>query len=127
MLWCVCLFNYADRQAIYSVFPLLKSEMKLSDIQLGIVGGSFMWVYAAALPFDDDSFDLVVCQFGVMFFPDKVKGNSEARRVLRNGGRYLLVVWDSVDQRLNRRPVWIEKAEPVPLGDILLHHVDKKG
>ena len=51
MLWCVCLFNYADRQAIYSVFPLLKSEMKLSDIQLGIVGGSFMWVYAAALPF----------------------------------------------------------------------------
>jgi len=51
MLWMVCLFNYADRQAIYSVFPLLKSEMGLSDIQLGIVGGSFMWVYAAALPF----------------------------------------------------------------------------
>src|SRR5256714_979441 len=51
MLWCVCLFNYADRQAIYSVFPLLKSQMGLSDIQLGIVGGSFMWVYAAALPF----------------------------------------------------------------------------
>jgi MFS family permease len=50
MLWFVCLFNYADRQAIFSVFPLLKSEMGLSDIQLGIVGGSFMWVYAAALP-----------------------------------------------------------------------------
>jgi len=51
MLWFVCLFNYADRQAIYSVFPLLKSEMQLDDIQLGVVGGSFMWVYAAALPF----------------------------------------------------------------------------
>src|SRR2546429_7711374 len=51
MLWFVCLFNYADRQAIYSVFPLLKSQMQLTDIQLGIVGGSFMWVYAAALPF----------------------------------------------------------------------------
>ena len=50
MLWFVCLFNYADRQAIFSVFPLLKSEMNLSDIQLGIVGGAFMWVYAAALP-----------------------------------------------------------------------------
>lgn len=50
MLWFVCLFNYADRQAIFSVFPLLKSEMKLSDIQLGIVGSAFMWVYAAALP-----------------------------------------------------------------------------
>lgn len=50
MLWFTCFFNYADRQAIYSVFPLLKSEMGLSDVQLGIVGGSFMWVYAASGP-----------------------------------------------------------------------------
>src|SRR5256885_12048518 len=50
LLWCVCLFNYADRQAIFSVFPLLKSEMGLSDIQLGIVGSSFMWIYALAGP-----------------------------------------------------------------------------
>ena len=51
MLWFVCLFNYADRQAIYSVFPLLKVEMTLSDVQLGIIGASFMWVYAIAAPF----------------------------------------------------------------------------
>ena len=38
MLWLVCFFNYADRQAIFSVFPLLKNEMNLSDVQLGIVG-----------------------------------------------------------------------------------------
>ena len=44
------------------------------------------------LPFDGDSFDLVVCQFGIMFFPDKVRGNAEARRVLREGGRYMLVI-----------------------------------
>src|SRR6058998_2121853 len=50
MLWFVCFFNYADRQAIFSVFPVLKSEMHLSDVQLGIVGGAFMWVYAAAGP-----------------------------------------------------------------------------
>jgi MFS family permease len=50
MLWFVCLFNYADRQAIFSVFPLLKTEMNLSDIQLGLVASSFMWVYALALP-----------------------------------------------------------------------------
>ena len=42
-------------------------------------------------------FDLVVCQFGVMFFPDKVRANSEARRVLRDGGRYLLVIWDRIE------------------------------
>lgn len=51
MLWFVCLFNYADRQAIFSVFPLLKAEMHLSDVQLGIVASSFMWVYAFGAPF----------------------------------------------------------------------------
>jgi len=50
MLWFVCFFNYADRQAIFSVFELLKSEMQLTDVQLGIVGASFMWVYAAIGP-----------------------------------------------------------------------------
>ena len=50
MLWFVCFFNYADRQAIFSVFELLKSEMNLSDVQLGIVGASFMWVYAVIGP-----------------------------------------------------------------------------
>jgi len=50
MLWFVCLFNYADRQAIYSVFPLLKTEMGLTDVQLGIIGASFMWVYAMSAP-----------------------------------------------------------------------------
>ncbi len=51
MLWFVCFFNYADRQAIFSVFPLLESELKLSKAQLGIIGSAFMWVYAALAPF----------------------------------------------------------------------------
>jgi len=50
MLWFVCFFNYADRQAIFSVFELLKSEMNLTDLQLGIVGAAFMWVYAMGAP-----------------------------------------------------------------------------
>jgi MFS family permease len=50
MLWFVCFFNYADRQAIFSVFPLLETEMGLTKAQLGIVGSSFMWVYAAFAP-----------------------------------------------------------------------------
>ncbi len=53
---------------------------------------------AQELRFADGTFDLVVCQFGVMFYPDKVRGNAEARRVLRDGGRYLLVIWDSIDR-----------------------------
>lgn len=46
MLWLVCFFNYADRQAIFSVFPLLRTELHLSTVQLGVVGSSFMWMYA---------------------------------------------------------------------------------
>jgi len=51
---------------------------------------------ALALPFADRSFDVVACQFGAMFFPDKVKGYGEARRVLRPGGRFLFNVWDRI-------------------------------
>ena len=43
---------------------------------------------AMQLPFPNEAFDVVVCQFGVMFFPDKVRAFSEARRVLRPGSRY---------------------------------------
>ncbi len=50
---------------------------------------------ATALPFSDNSFDAVVCQFGVMFFPDKDKAYSEAFRVLAGGGRYVFSVWDA--------------------------------
>ena len=50
---------------------------------------------AAALPFPDHSFDAVVCQFGVMFFPEKDKSYREIHRVLATGGRYLFNVWDS--------------------------------
>ena len=51
---------------------------------------------ALALPFADQTFDLVACQFGVMFFPDKVQGYTEARRVLKPGGTFLFNVWDSI-------------------------------
>src|SRR5437773_743424 len=51
MLWLVCLFNYADRQTIFSVFPLLKSEMRLEPVERGVLASSFIWAYAVALPF----------------------------------------------------------------------------
>ena len=56
---------------------------------------------AQDLPYPDATFDLVVRQFGIMFFPAKVRANSEARRVLRPGGQYLVVTFD----RLDRNPV----------------------
>lgn len=52
---------------------------------------------ALQLPFDDGAFDLVVCQFGVMFFPDKVAGFEQARRVLTPDGSLLFTTWGAVE------------------------------
>lgn len=52
---------------------------------------------ALALPFDDASFDVVACQFGVMFFPDRIKGYAEAHRVLAPGSRLFFNVWDRIE------------------------------
>lgn len=51
MLWVVCFFNYADRQAIFAIFPLLRVEMKLTPLQLGLAASAFMWMYALFGPF----------------------------------------------------------------------------
>ena len=53
---------------------------------------------AMQLPFPDAAFDAVVCQFGVMFFPDKARAFAEARRVLRAGGAFIFNAWDRIEQ-----------------------------
>lgn len=77
---------------------------------------------AAALPFDDDAFDVAFCQQGLQFFPDRTAALSEARRVVKPGGKICLSVWTGADER---NPVFaaferaVEKrlgADLVPLG-----------
>jgi ubiquinone/menaquinone biosynthesis C-methylase UbiE len=53
---------------------------------------------ALALPFADGAFDVVCCQFGAMFFPDRVKGFGEARRVLKPNGVFIFSVWDRIEE-----------------------------
>jgi SAM-dependent methyltransferase len=60
-------------------------------------GADWQQADAQALPFDDEQFDLVACQFGVMFFPDKPGAFAEIRRVLTAGGRLLMSTWGPVD------------------------------
>ena len=68
--------------------------------EIGTDGRPVQWRQADAmqLPFGDGEFDAVVCQFGVMFFPDKAKAYSEARRVLKDGGVYLFNAWDRIEE-----------------------------
>ena len=61
-------------------------------------GAQWRQADALKLPFDDGGFDIVVCQFGVMFFPDKVAAYAEARRVLASGGSLLFNTWGTVEE-----------------------------
>ncbi|MHA1565246.1 MAG: class I SAM-dependent methyltransferase [Alphaproteobacteria bacterium] len=58
---------------------------------------TFQQADAQSLPFDDNAFNAVVCQFGLMFFPEKARAMSEFARVLRPGGLLAFNVWDSLE------------------------------
>lgn len=85
---------------------------------------------AQALPFADGSCDALVCQFGAMFFPDRVQGFREAHRVLKPGGRLIFNVWDSrtdnpvvdavivaLERRYPAHPSWFMERTPMGYRD----------
>ena len=92
-------------RALLEALP--EAQIVATDINPGVVEFAaqrlrsnrvtFQTADAQQLPFEDGSFDLVLCLFGVMFFPDKVRANGEARRVLSTGGHYVLVTFDRLD------------------------------
>ena len=72
------------------------TDLNIAMVDFGSarVAASWQQANAMSLPFIDGWFDLVVCQFGVMFFPDKPAAFAETRRVLAPGGRFLFNTWD---------------------------------
>jgi len=78
----------------------LNQPMLDTASEIGTGGRPVQWRQADAtqLPFDDGEFDAVVCQFGVMFFPDKPKAYAEAVRVLKPGGVFLFNMWDRIEE-----------------------------
>jgi SAM-dependent methyltransferase len=62
-----------------------------------VSGPTWLAADAQSLQFPNESFDMIVCQFGVMFFPDKAQAFAQAARVLRPGGVLVFSVWDAVD------------------------------
>ena len=82
---------------------VVATDLNQTMLDVGAAAGTqhpVEWRQADAmqLPFPDASFDAVVCQFGVMFFPDKARAFAEVRRVLRPGGAYLFNVWDRIEE-----------------------------
>lgn len=69
---------------------------------------------ALDLPFDKNSFDAVICQYGAMFYPDRVKGYAEAHRVLKPGGRYIFSVWDHIAENEFADVVTLAAAKVFP-------------
>ena len=81
---------------------LIASDISIDMLDLArqkLNNDSIEYVVADAqqLPFEDNAFDLVICQFGLMFLPDKLKGFQEALRVLKPGGRYIFSTWDRLE------------------------------
>lgn len=93
------------------------NEDMINMARLLVRDGRVKWMVADAqdLPFPDENFDQLVCQFGVMFFADKARSFAEAHRVLKPGGKYLFNVWDSMDA--NPRSAVIREVMEELLGD----------
>jgi ubiquinone/menaquinone biosynthesis C-methylase UbiE len=85
--------------ARYVVTDLNQSMLDYAAARQGF-DGRIEWrqADALALPYEDASFDVVCCQFGAMFFPNRIAGYAEAHRVLRPGGRFVFSVWDRIEE-----------------------------
>lgn len=88
-----------DAQARYVASDLNQAMLDRAAARQG-ADARIQWRQADALslPFADGSFDAVICQFGAMFFPDRVAGYREALRVLKPGGRFFFSVWDRIEE-----------------------------
>ena len=100
--------------ATYTVTDLNQPMLDYAASQLR--DGRIIWrtADAQALPFPDDSFDAGCCQFGVMFFPQRERGYTEARRVLKSGGRFIFGVWDRIEDNIFADDVTNALAELFP-------------
>jgi SAM-dependent methyltransferase len=101
--------TYHLRRALPDTTAIVATDLNapMIDVARAKVTGPMTWLTAdaLALPFDDGSFDLVICQFGVMFFPDRVAAYREMHRVLQPGGTTLITTWGSIDENPHARSI----------------------
>ncbi len=73
-----------------NMLEIAKNKVTSANVEFHVADAQY-------LPFPDNNFDCVVCQFGFMFLPDKQKGFNEAWRVLKPGGQFIFVTWDKAE------------------------------
>src|SRR5262245_3544992 len=103
------------RDVTITATDLNEPMIERGKVRPGMARVTWQQADAMKLPFLDGAFDLIVCQFGIMFFPDKRASFNESYRLLTPGGTYLFVLWDDY-ANMSSSPVWVA-AQTV--GDML--------
>ncbi|MFT3680458.1 MAG: class I SAM-dependent methyltransferase [Ferruginibacter sp.] len=93
-----------EKEALLAATDLNPDMLAIAKEKVTAHNVEWMVADAQELPFADNSFDCVVCQFGFMFFPDKQKAFDEVFRVLKPGGQFLLNTWDRIE---NNRATYV--------------------
>lgn len=88
------------REAQFVATDLNPDMLAIAKQRVNAPNIKWMQANAQELPFEDNSFNCVICQFGIMFFPDKQKGINEAYRVLKPGGQLLFNTWDRLENNI---------------------------
>ncbi len=106
VLELACGTGYVTGQLLKHLPPT--AQLTATDLQLDMLdiakakiqNSNVVWetVDMTNIPFDDDHFDLIVCQFGVMLVPEKLKAVTEMCRLLRPGGKLIFNVWGSIEE-----------------------------
>src|SRR5215467_12936115 len=102
-------------EATITATDLNQAMIERGKVRPGMARVNWQQADAMKLPFLDGAFDLIVCQFGVMFFPDKRASFNECYRLLTPGGTYLFALWDDY-ANMSGSPIWVA-AQTV--GDLL--------
>ena len=105
--------THAMARALPSTVSIMATDLNAAMLEQAARVGTprnveWRQVDAMRLPFDDGSFDAVVCQFGVMFFPDRSDAYAQVRRVLEPGGTFLFNTWDRIEE--NEIPHTVQRA-----------------
>jgi ubiquinone/menaquinone biosynthesis C-methylase UbiE len=104
--------NFFDRSVQLVATDISEDMIRVARINLADQDIEFAVADGQDLPFPDESFDCVICQYGLMFFPDQEKGIREAYRVSKKGGKYIFSTWDSTSAIALNQVVFEETIIP---------------